>query len=784
VVAASAGEVFVGRAALLQAIIGTPPQGEARFADASGIPGIGKTEFIKHIAAFAHSEHGITALPLFVDTVSAPTNLADAYNTFVDHLTKFAARLGSWTGRASLVGDFDNELAAIEQRWTQLEVTNTVNAESATITSDLGNVSVGFGGLEGGIYGAKRRATVAAFAAIFGVAFKRKPLLVTVDGYDEVAGTPVGEWLLDVLGRLPNTLVVLGRTSVARAPTVAPDRTLSAELTLFSREEVATLLAEHLGSSPGDALVDAVCAWSEGHPGTAAIAAKFLRTLDDPQAATIAARLAVLPTALEAERAKLAVEFMSSLGGAAFVDIAEACAATRVFDEELLSTLLNGPVPDGAIDLLRVAGIVESVGDADAATFRVHTFIREPLLQLAKPGVRKRLHQRAAAHEYELLCQDEPELDGDARPYESWYRYEKPEWQARLREWLHHQREGAQTENEIRRARLKFVRIFLDAFWWWGCYVEFPFCRDLIADWERARSDDGEWLTDLRTFLDAYPTGARKQDATGWIDVEAALIGARRECGIDGNASAITERDARHTRALIDNFLAHACRYRACADDGQRHAHYGRAIGYYAESAALLERGGESWELAWTLFETAELHADNAQHDTARIAWRSAVAAALDEEDYELTANLHRLRADIHWHEKQQADAFSAHGRAVLHAYFFQSMTPSHRPDAYTVLFYLEQVERVFERLRGLDAPTLAAAVETLRAPFDTTATADEVSAALAGTDPHALAGLLFPPAPQEDELLATRSALTRRIDLLAEQLGGEVAHDLAVVES
>src|SRR5207237_619208 len=234
---------------------------------------------------------------------------------------------------------------------------------------------------------------------------------------------------------------------------------------------------------------------------------------------------------------------------------------------------------------------------------------------------------------------------------------------------------------------------------------------------------------------------------------------------------------------LIDNFLAHAGRYRECPDDAERRKQYARAVAYYAESAALFEKGGESWELAWTLFETAELHAENAEYGTARDAWRRAVAAALDEEDYELTANLHRLCADLRWHDGSQADTFAAHARAVLHAYFFQSMTPSHRPDAYTVAFYFEHVERVFERLRGLDAPTLADAVEALRAPFGTTVTPDAVSAALAAGDPRALAGLLFPAAPQEDELLATRSALTRRIDLLAEQLGGEVAQDLAGVE-
>jgi hypothetical protein len=109
-------------------------------------------------------------------------------------------------------------------------------------------------------------------------------------------------------------------------------------------------------------------------------------------------------------------------------------------------------------------------------------------------------------------------------------------------------------------------------------------------------------------------------------------------------------------------------------------------------------------------------------------------------------------------------------------------MTPSHRPDAYTVAFYLEHVERVFERLSELEAPALSVAVETLSEPFEATTTVDAVAEAIEAADPHALAGTLFPAAPEGDEILSTRSALTDRIDLLAEQLG-DVGRDLATVE-
>ena len=734
----------------------------------------------------AGADHGIAAVPLFVNRVSAPTTLDDAYTTFFRHVKELAHRLDEWAGRVSGAGQLDNELAQIDHELQIFKIENRVDARGATIErgSQVGTIDAKIkvgGDLAGIVYGRNARKMADAFAEHFRSAFKRKPLLITVDGYDQIAGTVLSEWLLDVLDGLTNTLVIVGRTPLADSPPVEVKQRFPAPLPLFTRVEVADLLRKHLQRKPDEALVDAVYSWSEGHPGAAGIAAKFLCAVDDPQAASIEERLAAAPKDVEKARAELALEFVSTLGGETFAELAHVSAIPHFFDEDLLAELLGKDVAARGIDVLCSAGLVEAVDDS-LQTFRVHGFLREPMQKLMRDAVRKGLHQRAADHDYELLSAEEPELEKGARPYEGWYRYEKPEWQATLREWLYHQGEAAQTDHEKEHARLQFAHIFLDAFWWWGCYIDFPFCRDLIADWERERRDDSAWAGDLRRFIDSYALGWRKQGAPGWVDVELALIAIRRECGVAGSAESVSGFDARHTRGLIDNFLAHACRYRAYANDAERHDLYKRAVDYYDEAREVFEKGSESWELAWTLFETAELHCDYAELATARGMWQEAVAAALDEDDFELTANLHRLCADIRWHEGDRTEAFGAHARAVLHAYLFQSMTPSHRPDAYTVAFYLEHVERVFERLSELEAPALSVAVEKLGEPFGTTTSMDAVAEAVGAANPHALAGTLFPAAPQGDEILSTRSSLTDRIDLLAEQLG-DVGGDLATVE-
>ncbi len=707
---------------------------------------------------------------------SAPTTASQTYNTFVECVTLLAEELARTSGRERTLGDFDNELRTIELKGL-VDIHQSLDAADARIgsNSEVGvidaDVDVDSDALEG-IYGSRSRAVTSLFVRSFRPTLKRKTLVVSVGDYDAVAGSVLVHWLLRLLASLPNTLVLLERSpGTAKLPVAAEEQVVP----LFTRDEVGMLLANCLETKPDAVLVDTVYDWSGGHPATAALAGRFLRTLDSARADDFVARLRALPEDLAAERARIALE----LSGSGDPPLLRTAAVPRRFDEELLAALLDEPPPADAIERLRDMQVVEAVGDADSGIFRVYRYLRDPLLELFSPSRRKVLHARAAAYYYEALCREEPELDENALSYEAWYRYEKPEWQETLREWLYHLGEGARTDRERQRARLEFTRIFLDAFWWWGCYVDFPFCRNLLADWERARGDDVDWVQDLRQLLDAYPTGWRKTGEGNWQDVEAALVEIKESCGIAGDATKLRGSDARHTRGLVDNFAAHSCRHRTYADDAARERQYQRAVGYYGQAAKLFEK--ESWELAWTLFETAELHSDFGQLDAARETWRRAVALALDEDDQELNTNLHRLRADIRWRADAKADAFDSHGRALLHAYLFQCKTPSHRPDAYTLAFYLEQVERVHERLRTLSGAELADALARVRAPFMIDGAVGE--AASVPDDYRELAGTVLPAAPRPEELNATRSELTRRIDLLAEELGDAAGRDLEGVE-
>jgi hypothetical protein len=791
-VAAQADE-FVGRVELINALVGTPPHGAARVADAFGIAGIGKTWLVKRLESEAIERHGALHLPMSFDSADAPATVSQAFDAFVEVVMLQAARVfGGGTRDVNVLGAFENELSSVKQERAALvglELEAVVHADNAVITdSNVGtfDVDVDVGGLEGVLLGEKARSVASAFASRFAPLVKRRPALITVDGFDAIAGSALARWLIALLAQLPNTLVVLMRSPGAAAPSVPGSPPEHIELEPFSRDDVADLLARYLsGRQPDLRLADLVYEWSQGHPFTVALAGKYLRALGDSDPDAFAARLAELPEDYTKQRIEIALAIVRAPGSGELEDLARACATARRFDAELLNALLAGelPVPaEDAIERLQQAGVVEAAGAP--GWFRVHSFIREPLKADLDSARRRCLHQRAAAHYYRLLSADEPELDTGARAYEGWFRYEKPAWQAQLREWLYHLREGAHTEDEMRRARLQFARVFLDAFWWWGCYLDFPFCHDLVADWERVRGDDADWVQDLRLLLASYPTGYRKQDAEEWSDARAALVGVRDACGLGGDADTLRVPLERHTRGLIDNFLADSCHFRSCSSAAERGRAYEQALGYHQEAAQLFDRNEETWELAWTLFETAELHGDFDALPPAREAWQRAVGLALEEEDWELKANLHRLRADLRWRDGATADAFDAHGRALLHAYFFQCKTQSHRPDPYTVVFYREQVERAFDRLRGLEDTVLADAVARLARPFGGGPPAAEaVAPLLVGGNAQSLEGPVVPDAPREDELLECRSPFTRRVDTLAEDLGADVERDLVGVE-
>jgi hypothetical protein len=643
--------------------------------------------------------------------------------------------------------------------------------------SKVGTISGLGGGERDFVDGTNILATT--FAAALDDALGAREALLTIDGFECAASGKLGDWMLDIARRLRRTLVVVARTPQAPFPEQPGTEVAAHELAPLEAVDIQALLEQCLPDAPvEEGLVEVVQEFSAGHAQSVALAAELLQRMTpaerDPE--RLMNRLRELPPDLATRNAIVVNAIIDRDGG----DVAghmRTCCVLRKFDAELLEALLELEEGTGAraIDDLRRYTFVEPAPDPRGGFFRLHEFIRSELEKQASvvdPEAVRRRH-RAAAKQIAawVAAYEETEFPTKGKSYGAWYRYERPEWRAAVKEWLYHQARGAGGPGgtaERTLGRLRFSRVFLDAFWWWGCYIDFPFCAELLRDWQKTQTDR-EWTEDLRAFLQAYPlTYAKDDDRVRWQTVADSLVAIQDACDLWGDPSRLEDEERRHVRGLIELFLAHSCRYQATPDEAARTSSYREASSHYDTALELFRTDEDDWDSAWTLFERSELHLEHGARDEARDDWQAAAGLIAGLGDEELAANMHRLAADACWPD-DPIGAFAAHGRALLHAYLFQGQYFQHRyrPDAYTLTFYAEQARRTIDRLveHAQGGGDVQAAVEALQAPLPVDAPADlaHVSELCAAAKAADVAPLIMPRPPDQSDLLIEDSPFMRR---------------------
>ncbi|MFI0422019.1 hypothetical protein [Spongiactinospora sp. 9N601] len=421
--------------------------------------------------------------------------------------------------------------------------------------------------------------------------------------------------------------------------------------------------------------------------------------------------------------------------------VLDAVAVTSTFDTPLLATLVRaagGAQTEAGEAIARLVALrlLRNAPERKAGRFRMQEFIRLSLaarLRTYHPDRWTRLHRAAADHYFDRLRRWE---DGIYTTYSSWYRFEDPDRQEDKREWLRHS--GLLTDDHaIARARITLV--FLEAFWWAGCYVPFPFNRRLLEDWSRT-SETWEWthtahqqrigesaspdeqLLDALTYLlDNYPVTHLKPPGAPWDGIRSRLRLIRRICGIGQRhtrpLSAAEKEGLKRADAFITVFLAHTRRFRDPSDR--------LADGYYARAAASLAELGDDWSVAWLCFERADLELEREEPeqalamltDAARRTRELALSTAAEGDepdwDHELLANLHRLRGDLHWRAGEREAAAAQYSRALAHAYLYQG--DPNPPDAYSQQFYLEMATRAAARMAERPESEAVALLAVLR---------------------------------------------------------------------
>jgi tetratricopeptide (TPR) repeat protein len=310
--------------------------------------------------------------------------------------------------------------------------------------------------------------------------------------------------------------------------------------------------------------------------------------------------------------------------------------------------------------------------------------------KLSAEELKARYHRAVEYFRKQMMDIEESlKADGD---YAGWYRYESKEWQAAKNNWLYYL---SQSGDESTTA-LAFLTAYFDAFWWWGCYLDFAYCDQLIKEWQQKESSerDKQILTLVRKFQDAYPKETEDRHATTWSEVETALVQLLQLAGLDGDPSQWPDEERRHVRGLADIFRAEVYRFGCNQPE--------TAAICYQEALDLFGKNGDHWDMAWVLYHFAEMNFERGKADIALDQLHQSLQLGVAEKDPEVIAHAYRVRGDIFLSLNDMEHAADSYQRAVFHAYRFQADPAP--PDPYTVQFYAQMVEHVMEKLKKLYA--------------------------------------------------------------------------------
>ena len=684
---------FVGRADLVTQILGDVggPGRTGIFFDIEGIPGIGKTCLLDHLARLTRPEDiavRIDGRDFEARGSRMGTATFDEDAELMQFRRLLRGALESLPG-AGEITDVLTYLADYSPPSQQLRPEDssrspTAPSKPADFVHDPDEV------LE--------RATGAANHLDESLAATQTRFLVLVDNFHLLAGRPLGRWLIRWLAGIRGADVVVthhefhdpnGREIPARAVPLL--------LGNLNREDVETYLKSHPGIGPEVAgIVDHVWDFTGGYPEALVLVADLIEGSESPDKAVERIRqLAALQGGRAAQLEALVSSILETIDDKELRDTLYRVCVTRHFDVSLVKLLMKVNDDRQAQTLVDQLSRYSFVRESTASFLAVSDFVRSIGEGKLGTAQTQETHRVAAAYYHGLIVD---EVAGDETSYKSWFLYEKPAFRALERDWLYHL--NRLTGSYRQAGRIGIARIFLDTFWWWGYYIPFPFCEQILADWSGVTSGDGEdraWGVQLRTVYDSYPKGWRKADvpAEQWTKVRLAL-GYLWDRGGFGQAQ-LDDPEMRHIRGTLDFFLADAARY-VDPSDQEADERLKDAADQFDANA-----NNDEWNLAWVEFYRADLAVSREQADLATSLAKESAERHPDLDDDELLANLHRVCADAQWLRRAPGAALDAAARAVAHAYKFQVKAKTGQ-DEYTAAFQQEMIDRSMDRLVALHA--------------------------------------------------------------------------------
>jgi hypothetical protein len=629
------------------------------------------------------------------------------------------------------------------------------------------------------------------------------------DGAGEREWRPFGRWLLGLLGGLRGAVVAVARRPGPGAVPLAGALGSAAEVLEvggLTQEQVHDYLGRRLVGQ-GAEIAGAVSGFTGGNALAVGLTADLAEDLSRPRrdGAEPAAGLDGLIRRLNTGRDdpdKLVGRLVSLLIENVDPEVRlglDCLWAVRRFDFPLLERLLA--VGGSSAGRHRLAERLVGYSFVERRTppgrpaeeyYVVHDRIRDE-------GQRdnSRIDELVAEAQGYYQEQTDEFLDG----YEGWFRYEDPKWQALVREWLYHVRRLKGVDRE--EARRGITKLFMDAFWWWGNYISFPFCEELLADWAEmadslgkdAGNVDRAWGEQLRELYVRYPKGWRRRaEREDWTEVRRLLIDFLRKPELREQRLKDPDKKqkVRHVRGLLEIYMADAERF---LDPGSR-----RVDEHLLAARELFAADDDEWDVAWVWFQQGDAALSRGDAEGAITAaaagWRTLME--MDDDDPELAANLHRVHADAAWDGGNHGLALDLYARAALHAYGFQvAVADPDRPpvDEYTQAFLIEMRERAADRLTAMHAAgEMTAALEACArirrffAPYakavdapgpgdpDAPNAPNELNSLLAAGRAEEAVGRLFPPPPAPADLHQPGTSYALTASEVLYDMGDELA--------
>jgi hypothetical protein len=433
-------------------------------------------------------------------------------------------------------------------------------------------------------------------------------------------------------------------------------------------------------------------------------------TLDQPPLA--AASADDLGRSLAASARQLVADACQEVLGRDLPAVLDYLVVLRHVNAGLLTRVLAGEEVTGdqvAQLAARLAeySIMTSSDDDNPESFRLHERIRQFRLAEMPPDTVRRRHERAEQVYAELVAGFESEWDSQAADeFTVWARFESPEFQALLREWLFH---AMRSQGRVlsQRTGVQITQVFLEAFWWWGFYLDSPVCEQLLRELDLISGDksdaDRQWLANLSTFYRNYRwgyvynlPGSRKRD---WAEIGSALMGVRRQVGLTGSRAMDP---GRHAIDVITNvYRAQSIAFRDAGGNPQA------AAELFAEARAAVRRSvaagnqQHAWYDAWVVYLTADMWSSCGRPDKAGAGLHELdELAAADQAgeliDRDLVSRTMSLQGEVYLARGDYAQAIDAcaHAALLVYAYHVTQETTSQPPNEYTYRRHAECIAR------------------------------------------------------------------------------------------